>query len=452
MNCLDGHPVKAPKFAGFRRMAFCLVARRHTATSPLSPNGVLYGETKKAVPITLRLWQNTERLHTASPGAGKGSLNLLVALSLLVTRPIRLGFIRLLAAAALAAPAATLAADAAPGDPSIVANRKSAAFLADDCRKAVRPALMERAIAARPAAAAFSALERTRNIQEGLEPGPADAAPATAPRAGDNRFAGGLGCRGFEPEIGRGNDLEFGTAAIPIERTSFDDSWDRVRRPASRRLMRAVLKKAQVGSDASEAELLARINLFVNHRIAYRSDDRIDGTNDSWSSASETLARGSGDCEDFAILKLQLLRSVGVQGERMKLMLLRDLALNADHALLLVRSGTAWVALDNMTDRVYDASPPSTARPILSFSEGRRWIHGYVEERPTLSIAAISRATSDKASNDGGLSRPRGTPVERRAEVDADRTSFARIGTDHGPAAISGKVLQISRPPFGTQR
>jgi predicted transglutaminase-like cysteine proteinase len=406
LNCLDGHPVKAPKFAGFRRMAFCLVARRHTATSPLSPNGVLYGETKKAVPITLRLWQNTERLHTASPGAGKGSLNLLVALSLLVTRPIRLGFIRLLAAAALAAPAATLAADAAPGDPSIVANRKSAAFLADDCRKAVRPALME----------------------------------------------GGLGCRGFEPEIGRGNDLEFGTAAIPIERTSFDDSWDRVRRPASRRLMRAVLKKAQVGSDASEAELLARINLFVNHRIAYRSDDRIDGTNDSWSSASETLARGSGDCEDFAILKLQLLRSVGVQGERMKLMLLRDLALNADHALLLVRSGTAWVALDNMTDRVYDASPPSTARPILSFSEGRRWIHGYVEERPTLSIAAISRATSDKASNDGGLSRPRGTPVERRAEVDADRTSFARIGTDHGPAAISGKVLQISRPPFGTQR
>lgn len=191
---------------------------------------------------------------------------------------------------------------------------------------------------------------------------------------------------------------ELGTTAIPVDRTRFDDRWDRVRRAPPRRLMQSELEKAHVGDGLAETETLDRVNLWVNHRLTYKTDARNYGQDDVWATAAETLARGSGDCEDFAILKMQLLRAAGIGGDRVKLVLLRDLALNADHALLLVRSGGGWVALDNMTDRIYDGGRANAVRPIMSFSGERRWVHGYLDTQSVQPIAAIPAATKAPAA------------------------------------------------------
>src|SRR3546814_14123783 len=86
---------------------------------------------------------------------------------------------------------------------------------------------------------------------------------------------------------------------------------------------------------------------------------------------------------------MQMLRAAGVEPERMKLVLLRDLAANADHAFLLVDTDAGKLVLDNVTDRLYDGSRPNAVRPVLSFSGNRRWHHAYRGTQPSPNFAAI---------------------------------------------------------------
>ena len=182
---------------------------------------------------------------------------------------------------------------------------------------------------------------------------------------------------------------ELGTRAIPVKRTRFDTRWDHVRRAAPAGLMQSKLRSANVSSGLAEQDLLARVNRWVNREIAYVNDDRNYRQRDFWATAEQTLGRGSGDCEDFAILKMQMLRAAGVNADRMKLVLLRDLAANADHAFLLVQTDAGKLVLDNVTDRLYDGSQSNAVRPVLSFSGDRRWVHAYRGTQPSPNLAAI---------------------------------------------------------------
>ncbi|MBW8296497.1 transglutaminase-like cysteine peptidase [Sphingopyxis sp.] len=193
--------------------------------------------------------------------------------------------------------------------------------------------------------------------------------------------------------IGVDADSELGTQAIPVDTTRFDDRWARVRRAPAPSLMQVQLKRAAVMKGLGEAAMFDRINLWVNRQIAYADDERNYRQRDFWATADETVSRGSGDCEDFAILKMHMLRAAGIDDDRMKLVLLRDLAINADHAFLLVRSKAGWVVLDNMTDQIYDGRQSDAMRPILSFSGNRRWIHGY-RDAPAPAASATGKASA----------------------------------------------------------
>lgn len=182
---------------------------------------------------------------------------------------------------------------------------------------------------------------------------------------------------------------ELGTRAIPVKRTRFDSRWDHVRRAAPAGLMQSKLRSANASPGLAEQDLLARVNQWVNREIAYVNDDRNYRQRDFWATAEQTIARGKGDCEDFAILKMQMLRAAGVDADRMKLVLLRDLAANADHAFLLVQTDAGKLVLDNVTDRLYDGSQSNAVRPVLSFSENRRWVHAYRGTQPSPNLTAI---------------------------------------------------------------
>ena len=115
---------------------------------------------------------------------------------------------------------------------------------------------------------------------------------------------------------------------------------------------------------------IAVINSWANAKIRYVEDRQLYGQADYWADAKTTLRRRAGDCEDIAIAKMALLAGAGVRREDMYLTIAHDLTRNADHALLVVKSGGRYWLLDNNTDRVLDASAANDYRPILSYSAG----------------------------------------------------------------------------------
>ena len=93
--------------------------------------------------------------------------------------------------------------------------------------------------------------------------------------------------------------------------------------------------------------------------------------------ANETLARGRGDCEDYALAKLAMLRRAGFADRDLYLVLVKDLVRRTDHAVLVVRSEGQYLVLDNDTDLVLDSVAVRDYRPILSFAAEQRFAHGY---------------------------------------------------------------------------
>lgn len=186
-----------------------------------------------------------------------------------------------------------------------------------------------------------------------------------------------------------------GTRPIPVRRTAFDERWQRVRTAAPLGLMRAQLQRAGVVDGMAVDDILLRVNRYVNGLVAYRSDTQTYGQRDYWATAAETVLKLAGDCEDYAILKMHMLRAAGVGGDKMRLMLLRDLAGNADHAFLVVSGSTGDKVLDNNIDRVYAAKDAVAVRPVLSFSEDRRWVHAIRNQDLAANMVAAGISTTN---------------------------------------------------------
>ncbi|TNE29303.1 MAG: hypothetical protein EP350_09925 [Alphaproteobacteria bacterium] len=166
-----------------------------------------------------------------------------------------------------------------------------------------------------------------------------------------------------------------GTERIKIGRTRFDRDWQRV---SANDLSRRDVGRVLGTLPADEGDLLKRVNRWVNHEIAYRGD----GRRDNWANARETLRARSGDCEDYAILKMQMLASAGIDREDMMLTLARDTLRGVDHAVLLVKTAGDWVMLDMQSDRVVPAAGNYGYKPVISFAGAQSYIHGRPYQAP----------------------------------------------------------------------
>lgn len=168
----------------------------------------------------------------------------------------------------------------------------------------------------------------------------------------------------------------FGSVALGISSTPLSNRWAAVRSTGleTRRGPWAPILNRARGQDRQTQ--LGTVNAWVNARIRF-TDDRAAGRADQWASAAQSLRRGRGDCEDYAIAKLQMLKALGVPADDLYLVVARDLVRRADHALLVVRLDGRLVALDNETDQLLDATRANDYRPIFTYSGSRAWIHGY---------------------------------------------------------------------------
>lgn len=177
----------------------------------------------------------------------------------------------------------------------------------------------------------------------------------------------------------------FNSVALPIDRTSLDRRWRKVAKaPAG-----AVAAAFNAGlAGRRPIEQLEAVNRYVNGRVKFIDDIRQYGVADHWTTAADTLRRGQGDCEDYAIAKLQLLRRAGFAEKDLYLVILRDALRRADHAVLVARAEGRLLVLDNGTDRLIDSYEMPDYRPIVTFSGSRAWTHGYRREAPPMVLAS----------------------------------------------------------------
>lgn len=179
----------------------------------------------------------------------------------------------------------------------------------------------------------------------------------------------------------------FGSVALRLASTPLDGEWQRVARQpiggeatAEVAGLRALDTLAQVDA----------VNRWVNRRVQFVNDITVHGDDDRWSATVETLRRGSGDCEDFAIAKLQMLHAAGFAEDDLYLVILRDEKRSRDHAVAVVRAEGRLLVLDNGTSQIVDSDTIEHYKPIMSFSAGRAWTHGYRRKEPTVAYAAAN--------------------------------------------------------------
>lgn len=185
----------------------------------------------------------------------------------------------------------------------------------------------------------------------------------------------------------------FGSVALPVGSTPLSHRWSAVRGAGPGGIATAFAARLAI---EPEWRRLDAVNRYVNQRVRFVDDRARFRVADRWAAAAETLTSARGDCEDYAIAKLQMLRRAGFADRDLYLAIVKDLVRRADHAVLVVRSGGRFWVLDNGTDQVIDSADIRDYRPVLTFSAGRAWSHGYRRTAPApvdapISVASLSR-------------------------------------------------------------
>lgn len=179
----------------------------------------------------------------------------------------------------------------------------------------------------------------------------------------------------------------FNSVALSIARSPLNGRWGRV--AAASASGSASMFAASLRRQGVIAKIEA-VNAYVNARVRFVDDSVQFGVGDRWMAPSETLARGRGDCEDYAIAKRAMLRAAGVADNDLYLVVLKDLTRRADHAVLVVRATGRFLVLDNGTDRIVDSADVRDYRPVFTFTANRTFTHGYRREvTPTVTYASI---------------------------------------------------------------
>lgn len=133
---------------------------------------------------------------------------------------------------------------------------------------------------------------------------------------------------------------------------------------------------AGMAGQAEVAQVVAT-NGFVNRRIEYREDTEVWGQIDYWASPLETLEKGQGDCEDFAIAKYFGLTALGVPHRKLRLVYVRA-AMGGPPVPHMVLAYYATpdadpLVLDVLVPDVKPASQRADLFPVFSFNAEGIW-------------------------------------------------------------------------------
>lgn len=126
---------------------------------------------------------------------------------------------------------------------------------------------------------------------------------------------------------------------------------------------------------------LGRVNDFFNRRIRFRDDQEVWGQSDYWATPMETLGKGAGDCEDFAIAKYFTLLLLGVPDEKLRLIYVQARLGGVNSSITQAHMVLAYyptadaepVILDNLINDLQPASRRPDLQPVFSFNRQGLW-------------------------------------------------------------------------------
>lgn len=152
---------------------------------------------------------------------------------------------------------------------------------------------------------------------------------------------------------------------------------------------------------APDAERIKRANDFFNRQTQFGDDSIIWGQLDYWATPMETLGKGAGDCEDFAIAKYFTLKEMGVAPDKLRLIYVRAKTGASDTSQGQAHMVLAYYAhpdaepqvLDNLVAEIRPASRRPDLVPVFSFnSEGVfAGVSGKESTGPSAGVARLSR-------------------------------------------------------------
>jgi predicted transglutaminase-like cysteine proteinase len=155
---------------------------------------------------------------------------------------------------------------------------------------------------------------------------------------------------------GSASSEPFGIDAVPVTSGDLVTTWSHLESQirAERKILARCRTSTELCSPAVQKFLaiiaegrarsgrarIAVINRAINLAIQPQVSDH-------WSTPVDTLLTGRGDCKDYAIAKYVALLEAGIAEDDVKLVILRDLSVGEDHAVVAVRLDGDWIVLDN---------------------------------------------------------------------------------------------------------
>lgn len=142
-----------------------------------------------------------------------------------------------------------------------------------------------------------------------------------------------------------------------------------------------------------ERSKLQAVNDFINRSVSYGTDREIWGVDDYWATPLETLSRGRGDCEDFAIGKYFSLVQMGIPSEKLRLTFVKALALNQAHMVLAYYPSQTEqpLILDNLEPRIKPAAERRDLLPVYAFNNHGIFLGRALQRQSRQSPQLLSR-------------------------------------------------------------
>jgi predicted transglutaminase-like cysteine proteinase len=126
-----------------------------------------------------------------------------------------------------------------------------------------------------------------------------------------------------------------------------------------------------------EENRLTLVNNFFNQRISFHDDMEVWGQIDYWASPLESLDKGRGDCEDYAIAKYFSLVAAGTPVARLRMVYVRAQLGGKSLAHMVLayyaQPGASPLILDNLVAEVKPASSRTDLQPVFSFNTEGLW-------------------------------------------------------------------------------
>lgn len=153
-------------------------------------------------------------------------------------------------------------------------------------------------------------------------------------------------------------------------------------------------------ADVDELEKLKRVNQFFQNNVRFKSDQALWGVSDYWATPLETLGKGFGDCEDYAIAKYISLRFAGIDDAKLRLIYVRARIGGPHSTVFEPHMVLGYYAdpmaepliLDNLINTVAFASERTDLSPVFSFNSAGLWAgHLSANQAASSPTARLSR-------------------------------------------------------------